>query len=43
MNLINYKGILDHTITPKGHSLQYYKDRIKYLEQMEARATEGIE
>jgi hypothetical protein len=27
------KGILDHTIVPTGHSLQYYKDRIKYLEK----------
>ena len=36
------KGILDHTIVPTGHSLQYYKDRIKYLEKMGASAFEGI-
>ena len=36
------KGIRDHTITPKGHSLQSYKDRINYLEKMGASAVEGI-
>ena len=36
------KGILDHTIVPTGHSLQYYKARIKYLEKMGASAFEGI-
>ena len=36
------KGILDHTIVPTGHSLQYYKDRINYLEKMGAGAFEGI-
>jgi hypothetical protein len=25
------KGIRDHIIVTTGHSLQYYKDRIKYL------------
>ena len=36
------KAILDHVITPKGLNPDYYKDRIKYLESMGARAIEGI-
>jgi hypothetical protein len=32
------KSILDHVIIPKGLNPEYYKNRIKYLEDMGAHA-----
>jgi hypothetical protein len=35
------KAILDHVIVPKGLNPEYYKNRIKYLEDMGAHAFNG--